>query len=388
MDIAGGIYRELCETPGWDEEFGSGGRAAAAVSAISPVCILHSYCDNANSRGIRNLRDMGIHVRSRSRVDPIVFAYFHPLSKPHIKPDRFSIQHLEPLRVAAKSVLRFGFLEGSAVVNASRAVYDPQTSRDPEFFAANGSRADELALVMNETELLKYARSESISAAANALLDSKSADVVVVKQGIRGASVFQRGSIASTPPYRSSAVFKIGTGDVFSGVFAYYWAEVGMAPADATDLASRAVAVYCETRHLPLSRDFAEHRVPIVNTPHEQVVVRGTVATIGRRFTLEEARFSLRELGIKVAAPDLGDVPSSSLSTSLLVISDGLSDDGIFEICRAHSTAAAISILDETRAVSLDLVTRSFSCEVFDDFTTALYSACWQPSLRAGKSTV
>ncbi|WP_234904720.1 carbohydrate kinase family protein [Rhizobium rhizogenes] len=330
---------------------------------------------------------MGIDVRCKSRVGPIVFAYFHPLSKPHIKPDRFAIQRYEPLHVTAKSVLRFGFLEGSAVVNASRAVYDPQTSLDPELFAANGSRADELALVLNEAELLKYAGSDSVSAAANTLLSGKLADVVVVKQGIRGASVFQQASVARTTPYRSSAVFKIGTGDVFSAVFSYYWAEVGMSPVDASDLASRAVSSYCETRQLPLAPDFAVHRAPIVGTPHEHVLLRGSAATIGRRFTLEEARFSLRELGIDVAAPDLGDASPSSQPTSLLVISDGLSDAAILDICREHPAANNISILDEEGTISPTILVSSVPWKVFDDFTTALYAACWSTTLPVGHST-
>ncbi|CDZ31061.1 Hypothetical protein, partial CDS, partial [Neorhizobium galegae bv. officinalis] len=36
MHIAGGLYRELCVHPHWDCLLGSGGRAARALSKISP----------------------------------------------------------------------------------------------------------------------------------------------------------------------------------------------------------------------------------------------------------------------------------------------------------------------------------------------------------------
>ena len=43
MEIAGGVYRELCCIPKWDAIFGSGGRAAAAVASLSPDSVLHTY---------------------------------------------------------------------------------------------------------------------------------------------------------------------------------------------------------------------------------------------------------------------------------------------------------------------------------------------------------
>jgi hypothetical protein len=54
--------------------------------------------------------------------------------------------------VAAENVVRFGMLEGDAIVHADRAVYDPQNVAFPTHFGANGSRAKHLALVLNRAE--------------------------------------------------------------------------------------------------------------------------------------------------------------------------------------------------------------------------------------------
>ena len=43
MKIVGGTYREVCQHPHWDALFGSGLRAAAALSNLSPGTELHTY---------------------------------------------------------------------------------------------------------------------------------------------------------------------------------------------------------------------------------------------------------------------------------------------------------------------------------------------------------
>jgi len=219
MHIAGGLYRELCQVPAWDAVFGSGGRAAAAVSALSPGSTLYTYVEDFESSRAISLKELGIELRLSPRPTPIVFAYFHPLSRPHIQPPPDEIARQPPIQVNGDAALRFGFLEGDAVVAARRAVYDPQTWRNPALFGANGSVAEELAIVLNELELRSAAGLNDLKSAASLLMESQGAAVIVAKGGARGAMVFERGGRAAhVPAYRSSRVFKIGTGDVFGNV--------------------------------------------------------------------------------------------------------------------------------------------------------------------------
>lgn len=378
MQIAGGLYRELCETPKWNAQFGSGGRAAAAVSALSPGSTLHTYARDESSPGADELSDLGVRL-SRTHSDiAIAFAYFHPLSQPHIEPRPGSFPQRPPIHVSGDVVLRFGFLEGSAIVHAVRAIYDPQTAVRPEPFGANGSTAKRLALVMNELELCRYAGCTDLAtAAAKAMSHGDRVTVIVVKRGVRGVTVFERHAEPNTiPAYYSSRVFKIGTGDVFSAVFAYHWGEAGTSAAEAADLASRSVSAYCETMTLPVQTDLLSSREPITGQAPNRIVLHGSTSTIGRRYTLEEARFRLKELGVEVLSPQLDEVPDSFLENApSLLVADGLSTTEIRRLCatRSHQN---IVILDEEQRSDIAALS-DLGVTIVPDFASSLYRAAW-----------
>ena len=84
--------------------------------------------------------------------------------------------------VSDEVVLRFGMMEGSAVVSADRCVYDPQSAFDPQHFSANGSHARRLAIVGNRSEIVTMGGDTDPIAAARVLL-GEGAEVVVVKSG-------------------------------------------------------------------------------------------------------------------------------------------------------------------------------------------------------------
>lgn len=377
MDIAGGLYRELCETPRWDAVFGSGGRAARALSGGSFPVRLHTYLAPAHHLAADDLRALAVEVVGRVVPSAVAFSYLHPLSNPHIEPLRDAIALTAPLEVEGEAVLRFGFVEGDAVVNARHAIFDPQTARHAASFHANGSRADHLALVLNEGELRARTGLNNIQTAAIALMDADRAEVVVVKRGVKGALVLTReGALTHIPAYRSPSVFKLGTGDVFSAVFAHLWAERGLSPANAADEASRAVAAYAGTQVLPppdpgtLSPILAKESVSCV-------LLLGEPSSLGRRFVLEEARFVLRDMGFEVAAPGLGDQTPAE-PDAILAIAEALpAEEGAGP--RHIWPSVPVILLDEARdrgggdPRAVDLCT---------DFTTALYRTAWAASAR------
>ena len=61
-------------------------------------------------------------------------------------------------------------MEGDAVVKGQTVVYDPQSAFKPEEFAANGSSADRLALVLNSSEAKALAGTASAEDAGPALM--------------------------------------------------------------------------------------------------------------------------------------------------------------------------------------------------------------------------
>ncbi|HCM1973830.1 TPA: carbohydrate kinase family protein [Salmonella enterica subsp. salamae serovar 52:z:z39] len=375
MHIAGGLYRELCEVPFWDATLGSGGRAARAIVALSPGSHLHTYAAPEDKLAIEFLQKSGLKTSVCSRPSSIVFAYFHPLSRPHIQPDMFGVERQPPIEVDGDAVLRFGFLEGEAIVNANRAVYDPQTWRDPEPFLANGSTANELAIVLNELELQSATGQKDIKQAAELLMKTQNAAVVVVKGGIRGATVFENtGKMSQIPAYLSAQIFKIGTGDIFSAIFAFHWAERKLPPAEAALWASRSVSVYSETQKFSFQENSLSSRVPISSKSYGHILLEGCADSLGQRYVMEEARFALSELGIKVNCPELNSGTENADIKAVLIIAHGFRNNIISRIKYAQDRSIPVVVLNELSDTS-NISQNSYLDTT--DFTTALYHAAW-----------
>lgn len=384
MHIAGGLYKEACLVPDWSAEFGSGGRAAAAVAGFSSGTVLHTYATVLGSSGQDELKRLGVELRLQPSSHGVAFAYFHPLSTPHIEPRRSTMVQHAPIELSGEAVLRFGFLEGEAIVHANRAVYDPQTSASPAMFTDNGSSADELALVLNEGEARALTGKSDAREAATALLESGTAHVVVVKGGARGALVVERGGATwEVPAYWSERVFKIGTGDVFSSVFALEWAERKHPAILAAERASLSVAAYCASGKLPLTADAQKPRTPVTLKEVPVVLLDGAVNTIGRRFVMEEARSSLLELGASVVCPALdgASMIGPEPIMSALVIGEGLLGDLWPRLRLLESAGTPVVLFDELRATGTEMQS---SYRVIDDFTSSIYFALWAASATRG----
>jgi len=117
----------------------------------------------------------------------------------------------DSIKVTGDVVLRFGMLEGDAVVDARVAIYDPQSAFGAVAFKANGSRAGRVAVIMNRNEAHQMTGHAEPVAAAKNLINSGEAEVVVVKMGGKGALLTTRDGIHVVPAYRTSRVWKIGS---------------------------------------------------------------------------------------------------------------------------------------------------------------------------------
>lgn len=374
MHIAGGLYQEICLHPAWNALFGSGGRAAQALASLGDKTTLHSYFENDWSINLELYVDLGIELNLHVRKSPIAFAYFHPLSTPHLEPRDISQE--AAFEVNADAVLRFGLVEGDAVVNARRAIFDPQGWRIPLHFKENGSHADEVALVLNAQELVSRTGTTNAEVAAGELIAAGNATVVVVKQGVCGAIVVEGGRPTRIiPAFRSPTVFKIGTGDVFSAVFAHYWGSEGEDAAIAAEQASLAVAHYAQYRDFP--RKWLDRvNEPVGHKSRGSVAVWAATDTLGHYYVLEETLHRLGELGV-----DAVHVRSTSLDqrfAALLVLPDGLSSEFVDAISENSVAVWPVVVLDE--AGLFDRERLPLMVSVVRDFTSALYQVAWATS--------
>ncbi len=395
IKVAGGIYYEQCMCPMWQELFGSGGRAATAIARLGGAAKLHTYADQKAESILRQRAalegfDVDVH-----RIDQSLnFRYTHGLSKPAIHP---SPRASASLQVDAEKVVHFGFLEGDCVVNAQRAVYDPQSSRDPLPFHHNGSKADHLALILNRSEAEALHGSAELSSAglAFALAQSQRAEIVIIKMGPAGALLYHEGMTHFIPSFVTSRVWKIGSGDVFVASFAYFWLEADLSPVEAATQASRATAYYCETMGFGSKMEL-EHYAPVAAIPplpprqSPLVYLAGPFFSLGQLWVVEEIRALLLEMGLRVFSPvhDVGYGPAEEVVQKdldavhqcdlMLAIGDGLDAGTIYEIGYARALKKPVVLYVENESEEDQKMMAGSGCIISKDFVTSIYQTYWQ----------
>lgn len=267
ISIAGGVYAERCKYPAWDQIYGSGLRAAIAVSAVSDAVRLHAYVPHEWMEDVETtLASFGVAGQLRASEHPMTFEYLNTF-QPNALPKELSPPYPD-LMVEDEVVLRFGILEGDACVKGDRVVYDPQSPNAS--FYGNGSTAGCLAMIVSGRELLSlvpsYAKGGSgdkperhmpdedvLLAAVVAQRDlPQPPQVVLVKDGLGGLMVFQGDQPVRIPSYAAESFFRIGSGDVTAAAFAHAWGELGWDPVDAAHYAARCTAHFLEGPRLPL----------------------------------------------------------------------------------------------------------------------------------------
>jgi hypothetical protein len=295
---------------------------------------------------------MGYTVDLHPIEEKVRFEYLHPLARPVLFPPH--INQYTPLNVEGETVLRFHYLEGDAIVQAKRAIYDPQTGNAEEGFHANGSKCDELAVVLNDQEAFQATKC-LVDEAGPALLQMWGANVVIIKMATQGALVFENGKEpVAVPSFPATKIFKIGSGDVFSAMFAHLWGEKSLSAVEAATYASKAVADYVETRALPVQSVPG----PVNRAPYQRrsmaprVYLAGPFFDIAQRWLIEECRASLENLGAEVFSPihDVGpaetvaNVAAADLAglhncDIVLALPDSKDPGTIFEIGYARATS-------------------------------------------------
>ncbi len=392
ITIVGGVYHERCIWPSWDQIVGSGGRAAATLRGHVRSISLHSYATSEVVTAIQPfVQNAGFSFHPTKSSQTLSFEYVHCLSIPSINPAPNRIRRNPPIELRAPNVLRFGMMEGTAIVNAKRCVYDPQSAFDPEQFEANGSFAESLAIVGNRNEISSLGGKRDPIAAADVLI-RRGAKVVVVKAGAHGAHVIQAKKRQLVPAFDSGDVWTIGSGDIFAAVFAACWMIRRYTPYRSALIASRAVAIYAGSMSLPTPsvRQLEAKRMTGVVSRKDRVYLAGPFFTVAQRWLVDEARRCLQELGAKVFSPvhDVGHGPAAEVARAdlaaldkcdqVFAILDGLDSGTIFEVGYATALKKPVYAFAQTVSTEdLKMVVGS-GCTVCSDFVTALHRAAWR----------
>lgn len=399
LSVVGGFYREVCIEPAWDAWFGSGGRAACAANKASPHVEVELWSPVRSGRPSAQFQMLaerdGIRVRELPSSAAYRFDYRHPLSQPLFgapSSDKGQTNSEWP-SLESRAALVFGMLEGSVKVNAEYLVYDPQSPDAPVRPEELGLQWKKLAVVCNEREARALgATGDTCLALSRSLATIVQADVTIVKFGARGAALTESGESKIIPPLPSPRVFSIGSGDVFSGIFAAYWAAMGTSSIEAATVASAAVAKYVETKCLDDLCVGPTAQPTLGDLPTQiggRVYLAGPFFDEGQRWLVDELRRALMALGTKVFSP-LHDVGRGDTGRIYKCDIDGIrscdvlfailhqSDPGtVYEVGYAAALDKPIvGLVAESTGESLKMI-RGANATLCEDIASAVYQTAW-----------
>lgn len=394
ITIIGGTYLEICIDPPYEELYGSGLRAAAALSKKGININFHTFI----SSKYKNLSEIkastfGYTFIPQDIPHNVAFEYYHPLSPPFtFNNNEEQIFHMNGIE--ANNVLYYGMIEGDACVKAEYMVYDPQNHKS---LKESGSTAKHLALILNKREaiLLSQSNSDNLADLGRSLLLSEGAEVVVIKNGAQGALVIESNNVSEIPVFKSDSVWPIGTGDIFSAVFAWKWMTEKLSAYEAALSASEYTAIYCQSRHLPLPKKELGLDPLNIQKKQNSIYLAGPFFTISERWLVNELRSVLHEFGNLVFSPyhEIGLIQGDILSESeeiatkdlenllncdtVLAVVDGLDAGTLFEIGYAVSNKKKVVVLAENVSNEDLVMLFGTNCIITDDFSTAVYKASW-----------
>lgn len=388
LHIVGGTYHEYCQVPKSNELWGSGLRGAVALSSFVDIhyTSLIGHEDLEAARAKCELYEVESTFRSIEKTH--YFAYYHPLSKPIF--EEVDNQSCSPLSISEDCILYYGMHENVPVVNAKYLVYDPQ-SHVP--FLETGSSAEHLALVLNRNEAQLFTGTsgqENLEIIGNQLLEENAAEVVVIKDGSNGALVFTADKIEVIPVFETAHVWPIGSGDIFSAVFAWRWMFEKDTPLQAAYTASKYTATYCSSRVFPLPRSPLKLQEVQQKDNPNKIYLAAPFFTLSQVWLVDEIRRLLLEFQNEVFSPyhDVGFIKNSrevadkdlmglDKCNTVFAVLDGNDPGTIFEIGYAISNGKRVIVLaEEVPAINL-VMFEGTGCLIIKDLATAIYTASW-----------
>lgn len=393
--IIGGTYRELCDAClSWDHVYGSGLRALRIFQAFNHIenISFYSCCSKYLNVIPCNYGNEKTDFHLTKGLD-VEFKYEHPFRMSSIKPRPDVIaQHKQKIGVEDGNVLVFGMIDADFKVNADRAVYDPQTCVMPPKFSAT-STARELVYVLNTSEAQNLSGCNKLEDIQKFFFEEEKCYALIIKNGSNGATLYRnthdKGFII--PVFKTNNVFTIGSGDVFTSSFAEHWFLTNNLEESAL-MASKVTACYSQNRgNIIDAIANLEHFDFIQLTNHNkgQIYLAGPFFTFSQKWLINEfyeslqncqanVFYPLKDVGTgepnEVVSPDLKGLNDSDV---LLAILD-LNDVGtIFEIGYAIAKDKKVVVYapnSKTRDLTMMIGSH---CEIEEDFTTAIYKACW-----------
>ena len=374
--------------------WGSGLRAAAAISRLAPGVRLLTAVDQGSATAARIVaKAYEVDLTLVERDEPVSFSYFTPLSSPSIGGRTATLR--AAVHETDGAALIFGMVEtGDIAIDATHIVFDPQRPRELTDIPLDGLKSKRLAVIVNRAEATAVSGQADPSEAARVIAQRHNAEVVVVKRAAQGAIVFTDGLATEVGPFRTPNVFPIGSGDVFAAGFTWAWAVKGMPPIDAARVGSLAAATWCSGETLPLPLTVGNLRTDWTEIKPRpvQVYLAAPFFTLGELWLVEQCREAIVAMGARVfsplhevgrTAPDIAakDLKGLAESDSVMALLDGADPGTWFEVGWARKTGKpVVAYCDPRHDQDLKMAVGS-EVDVVRDLSSAVYRAIWAGQL-------
>ena len=257
--------------------------------------------------------------------------------------------------------------------------------------------AKKLAIVGNLREILGLAGSafDSVLEAATQVRRKYSAEVVVAKCGPRGAVVVDDNGPSLVEPHPTEEVWPIGSGDVFSAIFAWNWAEQGEEPLESARRASLGTATWCSRGPLQVVTKRGGVIAPKSNKKKNadlrdiRIYLAGPYFNYGERWLVDLMREGLRGLGVEVFSPfhEVGEGPPNKVApadiqglercSAVLALLDGMDAGTLFEVGYAKARNIPVVGLAEQPDNPDLCMLQGTGVPIYPNLAQAAYHAVW-----------
>lgn len=392
ISVIGGTYREIDYDYVSMEIFGSGFRCCKFL-------LENKIKVNYYTSGNDEVRD---YLKENKKVyndfdfklvenkELITFKYSFALDHPNIFPNILNLKKTETIQIKDENIICYGMLETEYSVNGKKVVYDPQTAISPKSFKGIGT-AEQLVYIVNLSEAKSISSQEETIKIKDYFFEEEKVTALIIKNGPFGAKLYYDNKVFTIPSYITDNVNKIGSGDIFTSSFGYYWMERKLPFEDCAINASKSTALFCDKKvYIDLQHfdyNFIKFKCPSIE--NKQVYLASPFFSIAELILIDKIRNAFLEFGVKVFSPfhDIGlgddeaiaekDLEGIKKSDIIFCVFDNLDSGTLVE--SGFSIALDKKIIGYHRTCKETdlLMLKPGKIKLFKNLTSAIYHTIW-----------
>lgn len=393
ITVIGGTYREIDYDEIIIDIFGSGFRGAKFLLENNCTVDIQTTGNQETLLFLKEnqkvYKNLSFHCQEYN--DIIAFKYSFSLDQPTIYPNLLNISKTEDLNVQAENIIAYGMLETDFKLCGKKIVYDPQTSIRPNKFSDIG-RAEELVYIVNTREAQSLALSDDMEDIKSFFFETEKATAFIIKNGPYGASLYYKNKEIKIPSYITKNVNKIGSGDIFTSSFGYYWIQKQLSFEESALNASKSTAYYCDKKvFVDVSQltDFEYAEFESKDITNKQVYLASPFFALSELILIDKIRSAFLEFGVKVFSPfhDIGfgddvtiakkDIEGIENSDIIFCVFDNLDSGTLVESGYSLAKEKKLIGYHRTCEESKLLMLKPGNLKVFSNLTTAIYQTIW-----------